>query len=139
MDTAEGDIDSLEGRMDTAEGDIDDLEGRMDTAEGDIDDLETRMTTTETNVTNLDTRVTNIRNFFTGVANNLRACFTGVGSTYSIEIPALTIPALSVDLGELGTFDITPAIPLFPGLSISVFNAGNVIPCLNGVATASGL
>jgi hypothetical protein len=41
MDTAEGDIVALEGRMDTAEGDIVALEGRMDTAEGNITNLGT--------------------------------------------------------------------------------------------------
>jgi predicted nucleic acid-binding Zn-ribbon protein len=50
LDTAEADIDSLEGRMDTAEADIVAAEGRLDTAETDIVALEGRMDTAETDI-----------------------------------------------------------------------------------------
>lgn len=62
VDTAEGDIDALEGRMGSAESsialkasqaDLDSVEGRVDTAESDIDSLESRMGSAETALSSL--------------------------------------------------------------------------------------
>lgn len=64
LDTAENDIDALEGdvagletRMTAAENDIDALEGRATVTEGDVTALETRVGTTETDISGLKTRV----------------------------------------------------------------------------------
>lgn len=50
-------IDGAESRLDTAEGDISTLDGRMDTAESDITALDNRLDTAESDITSLETAV----------------------------------------------------------------------------------
>ena len=75
--TAEGDIDSLEGRMMTAESNISNevsratseenlIKSRVTTAEGDIDSLESRMMTAESNISNEVSRAEGEENLLKG-------------------------------------------------------------------------
>jgi len=47
LDTAEGEIDSIDGRVTTLESASSDLDSRLDTAEGEIDSIDGRVTTLE--------------------------------------------------------------------------------------------
>ena len=103
MNTAESDIDALEGRMNTAESDIDAVEGRMNTAESDIDALEGRMNTAETAIggINDDITVTQDGNYITAgtdVASNLGALDA------QVKINEDNISDLDTDLGDVTQF-----------------------------------
>lgn len=67
--SAQGDINTLDGRMDTAEGDIDTLETgvsglgtRMNTAEGDIDTLQSNVSSLGTRMTSAETEIGLLKN-----------------------------------------------------------------------------
>ena len=110
LDSAEGDIDALEGRVTTAEGDIDALEGRVTTAENDIDTLQTQMAgkadqtaldQTNTNVTNVSNRVSAVENYFDAnhiikLENLPEQVRTGMKPLGTFQVGVDTLPAATV-------------------------------------------
>lgn len=100
--TAEGDIDSLEGRMDTAEGDIDTLEGwRENTVDPFVVDIGPRVSTAESNIASLINDLTAESSSRRNADNSLDRKINNINTS---AVEALNkVNRINIELENIGT------------------------------------